>query len=248
MDVPEGGRSAKGLAIVNLVSLSQDETVTAFIPVSEFDEEHFLVMLTQKAFIKKVAMSEFSSIRRSGIIAINLGQGDQLGWVRPSTGKSHIVIGTSEGMTIRYEESELNPLGRAARGVKAITLREKDKIVGFDVVEPNDDSHLLLVTTDGYGKRVKLESEFRVQGRGGIGLIGIKFKNANSRMAAVRVVLPGEEVIIATANGIVVRQEVDKISAQSRMATGVRIQQLSDDDQVISVTPIVQTGKDDLVE
>ena len=130
----------------------------------------------------------------------------------------------------------------ARAGVRAITLREGDKIVGFDVIAPGaeaTDAHVLVVTSDGFGKRVKLD-EFRQQGRGGIGLIGTKFKNAQSRLASLRVVTKGEEVMIATANGIVVRQSVDEISAQGRMATGVRIQQLGEDDSVISVTPLVE--------
>lgn len=239
MDLPEGGRTARGLALVNLLPIGQDETVTAVIPVSEFRDDAYLVMVTRLAYIKKVQMSDFSNIRRSGIIAITLGDGDQLGWVRPSTGKSDVIIGTGDGMCIRYSEDELRPMGRTARGVRAITLRDGDKIVGFDVTEPNDDASILVITNDGFGKRVKL-GEFRQQGRGGIGLIATKFKNAQSRLAALRVTASGEQIVIATANGIVVRQSVDEISSQGRMATGVRIQQLAEDDSVVSVSPIVE--------
>lgn len=239
MDLPEGGRTARGLALVNLLPIGQDETVTAVIPVSEFTEDSYLVMVTRLAYIKKVQMSDFANIRRSGIIAITLGDGDQLGWVRPSNGKSDVIIGTGDGMCIRYSEDELRPMGRTARGVRAITLREGDKIVGFDVTEGGDDSYVLVITNDGFGKRVKLD-EFRQQGRGGIGLIATKFKNAQSRLAALRVTADGEQIVIATANGIVVRQSVDEISAQGRMATGVRIQQLGEDDSVVSVSPIVE--------
>ncbi|MBS1957679.1 MAG: DNA gyrase subunit A [Cyanobacteria bacterium SZAS-4] len=249
MDLPEGGRTARGLALVNLLPIGQDESVTTVIPVSTFSEDSYLIMLTHKAFIKKVQMSDFASIRKSGIIAITLNDSDELGWVRPSTGKADVLIGTGDGMCIRYSEDELRPMGRSARGVRAITLRDGDKIVGFDVIEPGSeaDSHVLVVTTDGFGKRVKLD-EFRQQGRGGIGLIGTKFKNAASRLAALRVVQAREEVMIATMNGIVVRQLVDDISSQGRMATGVRIQQLGDDDQVVSVTPLVEPDPDSLLE
>ncbi|HEY9679762.1 MAG TPA: DNA gyrase subunit A [Drouetiella sp.] len=249
MDLPEGGRTARGLALVNLLPIGQDESVTTVIPVSTFAEDSYLIMLTHKAFVKKVQMSEFSSIRKSGIIAITLNEGDELGWVRPSSGKADVLIGTGDGMCIRYSEEELRPMGRSARGVRAITLREGDKIVGFDVIEPGTEaeSHVLVVTTDGFGKRVKLD-EFRQQGRGGIGLIGTKFKNAASRLAALRVVMPREEVMIATMNGIVVRQLTDDISAQGRMATGVRIQQLGEDDQVVSVTPLVEPDAEPLPE
>ncbi|MBI5176136.1 MAG: DNA gyrase subunit A [Candidatus Obscuribacter sp.] len=243
MDLPEGGRSAKGLALVNLLPISQEETVTTVIPVASFDPDSYLIMLTHQAYIKKVQMSDFANIRRNGIIAITLSDGDQLGWVRPSSGKSDVIIGTSEGMCIRYSEDELRPLGRSARGVRAITLREGDKIVGFDAIEPSEGNYILVVTNDGFGKRVRIE-EFRQQGRGGIGLIGTKFKNAQSRLASLRVVKPGEEMMIATANGVVVRQNIDDISTQGRMATGVRLQQLGEDDAVVSVTPIVEPSPD----
>jgi len=239
LDLPEGGRTARGLPIVNVLPIGQDENVTAVIPVSKFDEESYLIMLTHYAYIKKVQMSQFANIRRNGIIAITLDDNDELGWVRPSNGKLDVLIGTSDGMCIRYSEEELRPLGRTARGVRAITLREGDKIVGFDVVEADSDGYALVVTNDGFGKRVQL-GEFRRQGRAGIGLIGTKFKNAQSRLASLRVVKPGEGVMIATANGIVVRQRVDQISVQGRMATGVRLQQLSEDDQVVMVTPLVE--------
>ncbi len=247
LDLPEGGRTARGMAIVNILPIGQNETVTTVIPVSEFSEDSYLIMLTHQAFVKKVQMSDLANIRRSGIIAITLNEGDELGWVRPSAGKSDVMIGTGDGMCIRYSEEELRPMGRTARGVRAITLREGDKIVGFDVIEPNTNNYALIVTNDGFGKRVKLD-EFRQQGRGGIGLIGTKFKNAASRMASLRVVRHGEGVMIATMNGIVVRQEVDSISAQGRMATGVRIQQLGDDDQVVSVTPLVEPIVDEELE
>ncbi len=251
MDLPEGGRTARGTALVNLLPISQKETVTTVVPVSSFKEGNYLVMLTHQAYVKKVDMSELESIRRSGIIAITLNEGDQLGWVRRSNGKADVIIGTGDGMCIRYSEEELRPLGRTARGVRAITLREGDKIVGFDMIdETNKDAHILVVTNDGYGKRVSLD-EFRQQGRGGIGLIGTKFKNAQSRLASLRVVKPGDGIMIATTNGIVVRQKVDAISTQGRMATGVRLQQLEENDQVVSVTPLVEAtieGQDDLSE
>jgi DNA gyrase subunit A len=239
MNIPEGGRNARGLPIVNLISVGQEETVTTVIPVIEFAEDSYFVMLTRQGNIKKVSMSEFESIRRSGIIAINLQEGDELGWVRTSNGKCDVFLGTADGMCIRYSEEDVRPLGRTARGVRAITLRDGDKIVGFDIIEPTPDASMLVVTNDGFGKRVKMD-EFRQQGRGGIGIIGTKFKNAQSRLAALRVVQPGDSVMIATANGIVVRQSTDEISMQGRMATGVRLQQLDENDWVVSVTPIVE--------
>lgn len=238
MAIPEGGRSARGQNIVNLAPITQEEKVTAVIPVAEFRDDAYLIMLTQGAYVKKVPMSEFANVRKSGIIAITLSEGDELGFVRSSFGKSDVIIGTSNGMCIRYSEEELRPMGRTARGVRAITLREQDEIVGCDAIEPKDTSCVLVVTNDGYGKRVKLE-EFRQQGRGGVGIIGTKFKTAKSRLACLSVVEPDSQIVIATANGIVVRQQVSEISSQGRMATGVRIQQIAEDDSVVSVSPIV---------
>ncbi|MBX9688901.1 MAG: DNA gyrase subunit A [Candidatus Obscuribacterales bacterium] len=274
MDIPESSRGSGGRAILNVVNMSQDEQVTAVIPVSEEDlkqsgpevsddddaaessteseeevlsvgDEDYFVMLTTQGAIKKVPISQFSRIRKKGITAIKCKEEDkeQLGWVRRSNGKGNIIIGTSDGMCIRFEESEVRPMGRNARGVKAMGLREGDRIVGFDVIEPTPDCHMLFVTTDGYGKRVDLD-EFRVQGRGGLGIIGIKFKNSQSRLACLRITQPKSEVLIATQGGIVVRQRTDDISVQGRMATGVCLQKL-DDDEVISVTPVAEPPGDE---
>ncbi|MBY0359291.1 MAG: DNA gyrase subunit A [Candidatus Obscuribacterales bacterium] len=244
MDIPESSRSARGLAIVNLIPITQDETVTTVMSVSEQDlkQDAYFVMLTLQGHIKKVQFDEFANIRRSGIIAITLTDGDQLGWVRRSNGKCDVILGTSDGMCIRYSEEELRPLGRTARGVRAITLREGDKIVGFDVIAPSSELSILIVTNDGYGKRVEID-EFRQQGRGGMGIIGTKFKKPDSKMACLRIVEPGNEVMIATQSGIIVRQQTDAISSQGRMATGVRLQQLKDD-KVVSVTPVVMIEED----
>ncbi len=239
MDLPEASRMAKGLALVNLLSISQEETVTAVIPVSDSNVDGYLIMLTKQAYIKKVSLSDYTNARKSGIVAINLTDGDELCWVRPSDGKSDIMIATSDGMCIRYAEDELRTLGRAARGVRAITLRTGDQIVGFDVIKENEIAYALVITNDGFGKRVKLE-EFRQQGRAGVGLIGTKFKKATSKLASLKIVRANDEVIIATANGVVVRQKTDDISTQSRMATGVRIQQLDENDEVVMVTTVVE--------
>lgn len=236
-DLPEGSRQSKGQALVNLISLKSDETITAVIPVTEFADDLFLNMLTLKGVVKKIRLSEFENVRKTGIIAMGLDKEDSLAWVRMSDGTKTLVLGTACGMVIRYSEDELRPLGRTARGVKAMSLRDEDKLVGFDVVD-TDDANLLLITSDGFGKRVKV-GEFRVQGRGGLGLIGIKFKTAQSRLASVRVVKPEDEFIIASSNGVIVRQTAGQITQQSRMATGVRVQKLDDGDEVITVSPIV---------
>ncbi|MDJ0625561.1 MAG: DNA gyrase subunit A [Candidatus Caenarcaniphilales bacterium] len=242
--VPEGSRQTKGKAVVNVVPILAEETITTLITLPKDtgenkEDNNTLVMLTRLGTIKKIFVSSFSNIRRSGIIAINLSGEDELGWVKTARKDSHIVIATYEGMVIRYAETELRPLGRTAAGVKAINLRKGDKIISCATFDPNqeDDTFLLLVTDDGYGKRVHI-SEFRDQKRGGTGLIGTKFKKDESRLAGICVVKDIDEVIIATANGVILRQKAGEIPAQSRMATGVRLQQVDDSDRVISITPI----------
>lgn len=234
-DVVEGSTQHKGQAIFNLVSVSQEDKITAIYATSEFKEDNYFVMLTKQGIVKKISMDNFESVRRSGIVAMNLDEGDQLGWVRTSNGKDHIIIGTYDGMVLRFNEEDLRPLGRTARGVRAVNLREGDYVVGFDTFAADSKDQVLLVTTDGFGKRVELE-EFRVQNRSGVGLIGTKFKSEKSHLASLNVVKETDEVIIASAHGVVLRSKVNDISCQSRMATGVRLQKLDDEDYVASVT------------
>ena len=236
-EVPEGQRQNKGKALVNIVPLLPEETCTAVIPLkAPFSENENLIMLTRKGLIKKVLLSSFANVRRSGIIALGLNEDDELGWVRSASGTSDIVIATHDGMTIRYSSDELRAMGRTAAGVKAITLRDGDRIVCCETFEKSEEenTYALFVTDDGYGKRVPM-SEFRNQKRGGIGLIGIKFKRLESKLSSIIVLTDSHEVIIASANGVVLRQRASEIPSQSRMATGVRLQQLPSDDRVISV-------------
>ena len=234
-DVVEGSTQHKGQAMYNLVSISQEDKVTAIYATSEFKEDNYFVMLTKQGIVKKISTNNFESVRRSGIVAINLDEGDLLGWVRRSFGKDHIIIGTYDGMVLRFNEEDLRPLQRTARGVRAINLREGDYVVGFDTFTSDSKDQVLLVTTDGFGKRVELE-EFRVQNRSGVGLIGTKFKSESSHLASLDVVKETDEVIIASAHGVVLRSKVSEISCQSRMATGVRLQKLDESDHVASVT------------
>ena len=234
-DVVEGSAQHKGQAIFNLVSIRQDDKVTAIYTASEFKEDNYFVMLTKLGVVKKISMDNFESVRRSGIVAMNIDEGDQLSWVRRSYGSDHIIIGTYDGMVLRFAEEDLRPLGRTARGVRAINLREGDYVVGFDTFSSDSKDQILLVTTDGFGKRVEIE-EFRVQNRSGIGLIGTKFKSESSHLASLRVVKDTDEVIIASAQGVVLRSKTGDISCQSRMATGVRLQRLDEEDYVASVT------------
>ncbi len=237
-ELPEASRQAKGSNIANLLPLAQEEKVTAVIPIKAFDEGLYLLMLTRQGTIKKTDLTAFSNIRKSGIIAISLDDGDELGWVALTLGTSDVTIATQEGMAIRFPEDELRPLGRPARGVRAITLRKGDKVVGMAMAA--EESDLLTVTTDGYGKRTPL-SEYRPQGRGGLGLINMKLNaKRNGKVANILVVRETDEVVIVTISGIVIRQKVADIGRYGRMTQGVRLQRIGDDDRVAGVAPLLQ--------
>ena len=242
-DFPEGGRQSKGLPIVNVLPIEQDEKITAVVPVSNFSHDLNLIMLTQKGYIKRIELDNFASIRKSGIIAISLEENDRLNWVKLAKGNDEIIIGTSCGMAIRFPIEDLRPLGRSARGVTSMKLRSADTIIGCDIVPRDYDADLLVVTSDGFGKRTKL-SEFRTQNRGGIGLIATKFKSSASRLVALTIVEEKDEIMLVTSNGIVTRIKAGDISCQGRPATGVRAQNLIDNDTVASVNKIVNTDEE----
>ncbi|MGE5707294.1 MAG: DNA gyrase C-terminal beta-propeller domain-containing protein, partial [Bacteroidota bacterium] len=241
-NLPEAGRQAKGTNVMNLLPLSQDEMVTAVIPIDEFEEGHFLTMLTKKGTIKRTDLKAFSAIRKSGIIALALDDEDELGWVCRTNGHQTIIIGTAEGMAIHFPEEELRPLGRTARGVRAITLREEDMVIGMAIGTAGD---VLSVTTDGYGKRTNL-TDYRLQGRGGLGLINMKLNaNRNGKVANILIVNDSEEVVIVTTNAIVIRQKVESIPRLGRMTQGCRLQRMDENDRVAAVALVVADEMED---
>lgn len=246
-DFPEGQRQAKGLPIINVLPIEQDEKITAVVPVSNFSKDSNLIMLTKGGYIKRIALDNFANIRRNGIIAIGLEEDDELNWVKLANEKDEIIIGTSCGMAIRFAISDLRPLGRSARGVNSMKLRKGDSIIGCDIVPQDYDADLLVVTSDGFGKRSKL-SEFRAQNRGGIGLIATKFKSSTSRLVALTIVEEKDEIMLVTANGIVTRIKAGDISRQGRPATGVKAQNLVGNDVVMSVNKIINPDDDDDTE
>ncbi len=243
-DFPEGSRQAKGLPIINVLPLEQDEQITAVVPVSNFDKNSNLIMITKKGYIKRICLDNFSNIRKTGIIAIGLEEGDSLNWVKQANNTDEVFIATSCGMAIRFAIEDLRPLGRSARGVNSMKLRTGDTIIGCDIIPRGFDADMLVVTSDGFGKRSKV-SEFRTQNRGGIGLIATKFKSSTSRLVALTVVEEKDEIMVVTQNGIVSRIKAGDISRQGRPATGVRIQNLMENDSVMAVNKIVITDTDD---
>ena len=264
--IPVSSRTARGTALMGILPIPREEKITSVVPVSEFLDDEYLIMLTQKGFIKKTALSAFSSVRANGLIAISLEDGDSLRWVRRAKETDSAIIGTRNGMTIHFrtDRDQLRPLGRATRGVKSMSLKKGDELISMDIlpsqviaqmvaasedpgVEDIDDTvaedvavpagegpWILVVTTGGLGKRVPV-TQFRLQNRAGMGVLAIKFRKKGDRLAALRVVNPDEEMMIVTNRGIIIRQAIDAISSQSRMATGVRVQKLDDDDAIMAV-------------
>ncbi|NEP17163.1 MAG: DNA topoisomerase (ATP-hydrolyzing) subunit A [Leptolyngbya sp. SIO4C1] len=272
--IPEGSRVARGNPIVQMLPIPREEKVTSVIGVSEFTENDYLVMLTRGGFIKKTALAAFSNIRANGLIAISLEDGDQLRWVRLARSEDSILIGSRNGMTIHFQANhdQLRPLGRPTKGVRAMSLRNGDNLISMDIlpaqvtaaiaadeadlidseadeVENAEDCSegpwVLVITGAGLGKRVPVNN-FRLQNRAGMGLVGMKFRKKKDELVALRVVSPQDELMLVTNRGIIIRQAVCAISVQSRMATGVHLQRLDDDDAIaaVAIIPELQTEED----
>lgn len=233
-EVSESSRQSKGSSIVNLLQLEGGESVTAMLSINQFDPGYHLIMLTRKGLIKKTELTAFKNIRRSGLIAINLDDDDCLGWVKLTDGQQHVLIGTASGMSIRFAEADVRPMGRGTRGVKAIRLRPEDYIVGLAV--PQAEQTILTVTTNGYGKRTELD-EYRLQSRNGSGVINIKLRQ-DGKVAAVLAVDGEEDIIVVTSQGIVIRQHVNSISTYKRGSKGMTIQRLGPDDHIVAVARV----------
>lgn len=236
--IPDAGRTARGIPIVNILTLGQRETITAAVPVPNFDAAEYCTMVTSEGKIKRVALSEFSSVRPSGLIAMGLADNDELGWVRPTSGDDDVVIITEMGQALRFSEDEVRPMGRPATGVKGINLRRGDRIVGMEVVEPGGD--LLVVTVNGYGKRTSLD-EYPAKGRATMGILTLD-KNAIpyvGKIASARVVQANEDLItMISANGIVMRTQADTIAQLGRATRGVRVMDLQEGDSVAALARI----------
>ena len=237
-EVPEGSRISKGKAAVNLIQLSSmDEKITACVAVDKFDDKSFLLMCTKKGIIKKTKLEEFSNPRKAGIIAINLDKDDSLIDVKHTDGKSEVVICTKNGFAIRFKEETIRPIGRVGKGVVGIRFKSKDdEVVSMEVVKKDDI--LLTVCEKGYGKRTKVE-DYRLQSRGGKGVINIKTTERNGKVVGVKVANPGYEVMIMTEKGMSIRLPVDEISILSRNTQGVRLVKLDEGDKVAAVANIV---------
>ena len=230
-EIPEGSKASRGTNMVNLLQLEGDEKVTAMIQGGGFEEDKFLVMVTRNGIIKRTQLSAYKNIRKSGLIAITLQDGDELAWVRVTTGSSELIIATKMGMAIRIEEKAIRPLSRSAMGVRAIKLREGDEVVGM--ARLREGATVMTVTDRGQGRRSEV-SDYRVQGRGGYGSINYRVNDIKGYVCGIKVVDETDDIILISNDGVIIRMHVSDISVMSRYASGVRVMRLSDDARVVT--------------
>ena len=237
-EVPERERQAKGVPINNLIDIGGNERVTAvFIRPESETEAHYMLMVTKNGYIKKTALREYANVRRNGLIAINLQEGDELDWVTPTTGKDEIIIATALGKAIRFSETEVRAMGRDTQGVIGIKLGKDDTVAGMGTV--SGDGDVLVVTERGYGKRTPV-AEYPMHHRSGQGVFTLKVTDRVGRLAAMRVVHdPEEEVLIISASGMVLRTAVGAISQIGRQTQGVIVMRLTPEDPgVVAIAPV----------
>jgi DNA gyrase subunit A len=234
-EIPEGGRQAKGKAMVNLLSLGEGETVATCVPVRDFEAGGHVFFATRQGKVKKTELEAYSHPRAGGIQAIGLEAGDEVMTARRTDGQREVMIATKQGMIIRFAEAEVRPMGRAASGVRGVELDEGDEVIAADVVQ--EGAQILTVTERGYGKRTPLE-EYRLQGRAGKGIIDIKTDGRNGPVVGMLQVRGGDDLLVVTTKGKLIRMHVDGVRSQGRNTMGVRIIDLEPDDQVGSIARV----------
>ena len=232
-EVPAVGMNAKGVAIVNLLQLQPEEDVSAVINVSKSNASANLLMCTTRGVVKKTPFEQYQNVRQSGLIAINLDEGDELKWIRMTTGDNEVIISTAQGQAIRFHESDARPMGRVSRGVRGIRLRTGDQVIGMDVVEK--DTSLFVISEFGYGKRTKVE-QFTAHKRGGVGIRSAVVNKKTGPLIGVKSLIGlDQEIIIISANGQTIRLGMRDIPSLSRVTQGVRIMRLNEGDRVVSL-------------
>ena len=236
-EIAESSRIAKGTAIINLLQLEPNEKITAVIPIKKFTADRFLFMATRKGIVKKTELMEFDTTRKGGLIAITLDDDDDLIGVKLTDGTRYVILGTSAGMAISFAEGDVRSMGRNARGVRGIRLKTKDVVVGMDNLKR--DAEVLTVTEEGFGKRTAT-SEYRSQTRGGKGLINMKVTDKTGSVVGLKVVRPGQELMLITTEGIVIRTNVDEVSVISRNTQGVKLMRTDLNDKVASLAAMDQ--------
>jgi DNA gyrase subunit A len=241
-EIPDVGPGGKGKSIANLVSMEDGEKIAAMLAVKEFEDDKFIVMGSRRGVVKKTALSAFSNPRAGGIIAMGVEDGDAVITVQITDGTGEIFIGTRNGMAIRFKEGDVRPMGRAAYGVRGVTLRDDDYVVAMEVVGAG--GALLTVTERGYGKRTEID-EYRVQSRGGVGIINISTSDRNGQVVGVAYVQEGDELLVITQQGMILRMQTNDVRAIGRATQGVKLIDLEPDDQVVSIARLVEKEEEE---
>ncbi|MGH7336726.1 MAG: DNA gyrase C-terminal beta-propeller domain-containing protein, partial [Myxococcota bacterium] len=238
-ELPQLGRAARGKSLANVLQLAEDERVRATLPVRAFDEaeDDYVLLCTRKGVVKKTRLDAYSNPRRGGIIAITLDEDDELIAACRTNGRHEVIIATSDGKSIRFPEAQVRPMGRAAGGVRGMTLHEGDRVVGMEILSPG--ATVLTVTENGYGKRTPLDA-YRLQRRGGQGIITIRTSERNGPVVSVAQVVDDDEVMLITDGGKVLRARVAGISTMGRATQGVRIMNLADDEKIVSMARLAE--------
>ena len=247
-EIPEAGRQAKGTAIVNLLEFEPGEKVTAVIPVKEFTEGKYLLMTTKNGFIKKTGLMEYHTARKRGLAAITLREDDELIRVKLTDGKQQVILGTRNGMAIRFNETDVRSMGRTAQGVKAITLNQDDYVVGMSLVRENAD--FLVVTEKGFGKKTNLD-EYRIQTRGGKGILTYRLTEKTGKLAGIKVVTDKDDVMLISYGGTIIRIAVKDISRMGRTTQGVTLMRMEEDVILVGIARIEEeqdTNEDENIE
>lgn len=242
-EIPEGGRTTKGKAIVNLISKDPSENITAFLSVKDFSQKNFVLMVTEQGLVKKTSLAEFSNPRKNGIAAISLKKKDLLQDVKLTDGTSDIIIGTHEGLSIRFHEEEVREMGRTAAGVRAIRLEKGDKVIGA-VTLKRTTTTILIATENGYGKRSEV-TEYRVSHRGGKGIYTVKATDKTGKMIAIKEVLETDDIVVVTSQGMVIRQDATEIRVSGRNTQGVRLIRLDEGDHIAAIAVVTPEDEEE---
>ena len=243
-EIPQGGRASRGKAIVNLLQLAANEQVMTILPVSSFEKDQYIVTATARGIIKKTELMAYSHPRTGGIIALSIDEGDRLIEARLTDGERDLLLASRNGKSIRFPESDVRSVGRPSRGVRGITLVDDDEVVGLQSVSANTALALVTVTENGFGKRTDI-GEYRVQSRGGKGIITIKTSERNGHVVAIRMVDDESDLMFITNRGKLLRTKVRNIRAIGRNTQGVRMMVLEDDELIVSVAKLAEKDTSD---
>jgi DNA gyrase subunit A len=241
-DIPQAGKGSKGRAIINTISIQKEEKMAAYVSVREFDDKHFVVFATKQGVVKRTALSAFSNPRKAGIAAIAIDKGDELIEAKITDGSMDIMLGTSDGMAIRFHENEAREMGRNAGGVKGISMGKRDELIGMVVIKR--DASILVVSERGFGKRSDIK-DYKVQHRGGSGLITLKATEKTGKLVAIKEAIDDDDLMIITTKGVVIRQQVKSIKVIGRNTQGVKLIKLDAHDKVADVARVVSEEEDE---